>query len=348
MSTSPRLAGLSCLLAALCAYRFGGAVEPAPADENYATFSICAADVAAGQCGVAVTTRVTQVGRGVPWVRAGVGAVATQAWTNHSFGPRGLDLLAQGVAPSDAVRQLLADDTLASRRQLGMVDMQGRTATFTGQATADYAGATEGAGYCVQGNLLAGRAVINAVAAVFEATAGTSRSLADRLLSALEAGQQAGGDKRTGQKQSAALVVADANHPGINGDHILVSLHVSEAPQPVAELRRQFDTIFRRLGYRAFQEIRGEDVAELKKMLHAVGCFRPDLQDATRLSELEEFELFDLETVAAVERFRAAVGLPVQADGLGHARGMVDAEFVRLLRAAVDQRERRGAASAAP
>lgn len=336
---------LVCLLVVLGAVRPVLSAEPAPLpDGNYATFSICAVDIPAGQCGVAVTTRVTQVGRGVPWVRAGVGAVATQAWTNHSFGPRGLDLLERGVTPADAARQLLADDNLAPRRQLGIVDMQGRTATFTGAETAEYAGASEGPGYCVQGNLLAGRGVINAVAAAFEATADTGRDLADRLLLALEAGQQAGGDKRTGQKQSAALVVADSTYPGINGDHLRVSLHVSEAPQPVAELRRQFDTIFRRLGYRAFQEIRGEDVAELKRLLYAVGCFRPAAADFQAETQRADFALYDADAAAAVERFRASVGLPVQADGLGHAVGIVDAQFVRLLRGAVDEMARRRAA----
>lgn len=318
--------------------------DPPPADEtNYATFSICAVDIPNGQCGVAVTTRVTQVGRGVPWVRAGVGAVATQALTNHTYGPRGLELLEQGVQPSDAVARLIADDTFAARRQLGMVDMQGRTAVFTGAQTADYAGSSEGPGYCVQGNLLAGRGVINAVAAAFEATAGTRRALADRLLLALEAGQRAGGDKRVGQKQSAALVVADANYSGINGDHLRVSIHVSESPEPVSELRRQFDVIHRRLGHRTFQEIRGDDVAELKRLLHAVGCYRPEVKEPNALATGKDFDLFDAEAVAAVERFRASVGLPVQADGMGHAAGIVDAELVRLLRAAVDAQEKQAA-----
>lgn len=327
--------------AAWWALALGGLVSapsPALAEEvDYATFSICAVDPAAGQCGVAVTTRVTQVGRGVPWVRAGVGAVATQARTNHSFGPRGLDLLQQGTTPTEAVALLLADDPQAASRQLGMVDMQGRTATFTGAKTAAFAGAIEGLNYCVQGNLLESRGVINAVSAAFEATADTRRSLADRLLLALEAGQRAGGDKRKGQKQSAALVVAGVHEPGINGDHLAVSLHVAEAEEPVAELRRQFDVIFRRLGHRPLVEQRGSDVAELKRLLHTVGSFRPDLASLADLESQDDFDLYDAEAVAAVERFRASVGLPVAADGLGHAAGIVDAEMVRLLREAYDR-----------
>ena len=158
--------------------------------------------------------------------------------------------------------------------------------------------------------------------------------LADRLIAALEAGQKAGGDKRQGQKQSAAVVVADPRRTHYDGTHIIVNLQVAEHPEPVAELRRQYETIRQRLGYRSFHVIAGRDVIELKTMLHKLGYFRKDAEDPSALFKDSGFGMYDLETADAVDSFRKDHQLPVAGDGLGHARGIVDDVFVRALKGA--------------
>src|SRR5215218_4857415 len=132
---------------------------------QYSTFSLCAIDPATGQSGAAVTTRVPFVGRAVPHVRAGVGAVCTQASTMVEYGPRGLDLIAKGVEPSVAIAQLLSDDQQRESRQLGMIDMKGRSAAHTGKGNSAWAGSKQGKNYTVQANIMVGPEVVEAVAA---------------------------------------------------------------------------------------------------------------------------------------------------------------------------------------
>ena len=328
-----------------------------------ATFSLCAIDPATGEAGVIVTTRVPFVGRAVPWARAGVGAVATQAWTVVEYGPQGLDLLAQGVAPQEAIARLLDGDKGRERRQLGMIDMQGRTAAHTGKENGEWAGSRQGRHYTVQGNILVGREVIDAVADHFAGTEGSGMPLAERLILALAAGQAKGGDRRWGLFQSAALRVADPNDPGRGGDHLSVSIDVGEHADPVAELRRIYQTTQRRLGYRSFSEIQGRDVVELKRTLHALGYWRKDLEafppepifrgdpslqrsDPERFQKqleeqrkafetyMKEFGLYDTAAMDAVDAFRKDQGLAYE----GNPRGLVDERFVQALRAAYQQR----------
>ena len=192
----------------------------------YSTFSLCAIDPATGQSGAAVTTRVPFVGRAVPHVRAGVGAVCTQAATVVENGPRGLDLLAKGVAPAEAVAQLHANDPQRESRQLGMIDMKGRSAAHTGKNNGYWAGSKQGLNYTVQANIMVGPEVIDAVARTFEATEGSGMPLAERMILAMEAGQSKGGDRRFGNLQSAAIKVADPNDPGRGGDHITLAIEV--------------------------------------------------------------------------------------------------------------------------
>ncbi|HVT44962.1 MAG TPA: DUF1028 domain-containing protein [Thermoanaerobaculia bacterium] len=325
----------------------------------YATFSICAIDPLSGQSGVAVTTRVPFVGRAVPWARAGVGAVATQAWTVVEYGRRGLDLLAEGVEPKEAMDRLLADDQGRERRQLGMIDMQGRTASHTGTENGEWAGSRQGRHYTIQGNILVGRAVIDAVARHFESTEGTTMPLGERLILALEAGQKEGGDRRWGFFQSAAIRVADPNDPGRGGDHLALSIDVGEHDDPVGEMKRIYYRTARRLGYRSFSDVSGSDVIELKRMLHALDYWRKDLSefpdpprfkadpsllrtDPKRFSALIEehekrasvyndaYASFDAPAIEAVDAFRKAHSL----DYTGNPRGLVDARFVEKLREA--------------
>src|SRR5262245_5809481 len=244
---------------------------------QYSTFSLCAIDPATGQSGASVTTRVPFVGRAVPHVRAGVGAVCTQASTVVEYGPRGLDLLAKGVEPQAVLAQLLADDQQRESRQVGVIDMKGRAAAHTGKQNGNWAGSRQGKNYTVQANIMVGPEVVDAVATTFEATEGTGMPLAERMILAMEAGHAKGGDRRWGNLQSAAIKIADPNDPGRGGDYITLAIEVGEHPEPVAELKRIYYTTGRRLGYRSFSRIDGPDVIELKRMLHALGYFRPSL-----------------------------------------------------------------------
>ncbi len=244
---------------------------------QYSTVSLCAIDPATGQSGAAVTTRVPFVGRAVPHVRAGVGAVCTQASTVVEYGPRGLDLLAKGVEPRDAIAQLLAPDEGRESRQLAMIDMKGRSAAHTGKQNSTWAGSHQGHNYTVQANTMVGPEVVDAIASTFEASEGTGMPLAERMIRALEAGYAKGGDKRWGNLQSAAIKIADPNDPGRGGDFISVAIEVGENPEPVAEMKRIYLTTGRHLGYRSFSRVEGADVIELKRSLHTLGYWRPSL-----------------------------------------------------------------------
>ena len=202
------------------------------------TFSIVALDPENGDVGVAVQSKYFAVGAVVPWGRAGVGAVATQAAGRAAYGPEILDLLARGLEPAEAIERALVDDERRETRQLGVVDAQGRAAAFTGSECNEWAGHATGSGYAAQGNILAGEAVIAEMARAFERTSG---ALAERLLAALEAAQAAGGDRR-GQ-QSAALVVERSGGIPASREDIdrIVDLRVDDHPEPIRELRRLLD-----------------------------------------------------------------------------------------------------------
>jgi len=329
---------------------------------QYSTFSLCAIDPVTGQSGAGVTTRVPFVGRAVPHVRAGIGAVCTQASTVVEYGPRGLDLLAKGVEPSAALAQLLADDQQRESRQLALIDMQGRAAAHTGQQNGNWAGSRQGLNYTVQANIMVGPEVVEAIAATFEATAGTSMPLAERMILAMEAGQAKGGDRRWGNLQSAAIKIADPNDPGRGGDHITLAIEVGEHAEPVGEMKRIYYTTARRLGYRTFSKVEGADVIELKRMLHALGYWRPALAafpgtpagtNTPTMQELRktnpaaydkaaaearqasaaftrDYAMFDDEAIAAVDKFRADKSLNYQ----GNPPGLVDQRLVDALRTA--------------
>ena len=335
---------------------------------QYSTFSLCAIDPATGQSGAAVTTRVPFVGRAVPWVRAGVGAVCTQASTVVEYGPRGLDLLAKGVEPQAVLSQLLADDTARESRQVGVIDMKGRAAAHTGKQNGNWAGSRQGRNYTVQANIMVGPEVVDAVASSFESTEGTGMPLAERMILALEAGQSKGGDRRWGSLQSAAIKIADPNEPGRGGDFIALAIEVGEHAEPVGEMKRIYYTTGRRLGYRTFSQIEGPDVIELKRVLHALGYWRPslaafpDAPPATNNRKLQELRTanpaqyeklvdearraaadysrqygqYDAEAVAAVDKFRADRSLNYQ----GNPPGLADARLVEALRAAYLEKKR--------
>jgi uncharacterized Ntn-hydrolase superfamily protein len=298
------------------------------------TFSIAAIDPRTGEVGVAVTTRVPCVGGGVPWVRKGVGAVATQANTRTEYGNELLDALAHGDAPADALKRLLAADSGSASRQIGVIDIKGRSAQHTGTSPQQWAGDRAGKNYVTQGNVLVGPQVLEAVAKTFEASDGQPRHLADRLIEAIAAGHVLGGDQRHGLRQSAAVVVADSR-PGRSRrpDGITANISVCENAEPVAELRRIYDAVSQTLGYRTLQQFSGGDVWQLKVMLHALGLYRPT--DAAIEQRSPSANDYSAEAVAAVDAFRASEklgGPPV-----GSPSGLVDTETVTHLWAALER-----------
>lgn len=301
---------------------------------DFATFSIAAVDPRTGESGVAVTTRVACVGNGVPWVRAGVGAVATQANTRTEYGAELLDLLATGLTPQQALDRALAADSGQASRQVGVVSVRGSAANHTGTGNTQWAGGRTGANYTTQGNLLVSRATIDAVAESFEASAGAPRHLADRLIDALAAGHAAGGDARKGRAQSAAVVIADPR-PGRSrrADRITANINVCEHPEPVRELRRIYNTISQTLGYRQLESFSGNDVWQLKVALHALGFYRS--AEKERLARDSSATAYTGEAVAAVDAFRASEQLATSA--LGSPAGLVDQELVARLWAALER-----------
>lgn len=197
------------------------------------TFSIVAADPSAGECGVAVASKFLSAGAVVPWARAGAGAIATQSYANTGYGPAGLDLLASGVPPEAVIERLTSTDPERAKRQLGVVDMHGRAATFSGSECFPWFGGLTAENVAVQGNILVGEATVAAMLRAFEETRG---ALGWRLLAALKAGDRAGGDRRG--KQSAALLVVKpkGGYGGFNDRYL--DLRVDDHPQPVDELER--------------------------------------------------------------------------------------------------------------
>lgn len=198
-----------------------------------ATFSIVAFDPETDALGVAVQSKFLAVGAVVPWARAGVGAVATQAMANFNYGPRGLDLMAQGRTAEETVEDLTSADEGREHRQVGVVDARGRAATFTGSECFDWAGGVTGEHYAAQGNILAGRETVEAMAEAYEGAGG---DLAARLLAALDAGQEAGGDSR-GKQSAALLVVREGGGYGGDNDRV-IDLRVDDHPDPIKELIR--------------------------------------------------------------------------------------------------------------
>jgi uncharacterized Ntn-hydrolase superfamily protein len=198
-----------------------------------ATFSIAAFDPETDSLGVAVQSKFLAVGSVVPWARAGIGAVATQAMANFNYGPRGLDLMAEGRTAEETLEALTSADEGRDHRQLGVVDARGRAATYTGSECFDWAGGVTGEYYAAQGNILVGRETVDAMAKAYE---GTEGDLAARLLAALDAGQEAGGDSR-GRQSAALLVVREGGGYGGDNDRV-IDLRVDEHPDPIKELIR--------------------------------------------------------------------------------------------------------------
>ena len=223
-----------------------------------ATFSILAMDTATGEIGGAVQSRVFSVGNGVLWAEAGVGAVATQAIVDVSYGPQAIALLKQGLSAEQVVKRVWdADpdprpaDWSKQGRQFAVIDAKGNVFAYTGPRATEWAGhksCSASGGRCTaQGNILAGSAVVDSMVAGYERTAGQHLSL--RLMEALDAGQRAGGDKR-GMQSAAMLIVKKNGGVWLNND-VVLRLQVDDSPEPLKELRRLVERAsarFRRAG----------------------------------------------------------------------------------------------------
>ena len=193
-----------------------------------ATFSIVGFDPETDSLGVAVQSKSLAVGSVVPWARAGVGAVATQAMANYNYGPHGLELMARGKTADETVEDLTFADEDREHRQVGAVDARGRAATFTGSECFEWAGGATGEHYAAQGNILVGGETVEAMVRTYRETQG---DLATRLLSSLDAGQAAGGDSR-GKQSAALLVVREGGGYGGDNDTV-VDLRVDDHPDQI-------------------------------------------------------------------------------------------------------------------
>ncbi len=252
------------------------------------TFSIVGWDPFAGpEWGVAVASKFLSVGAIVPWAKAGVGAVATQAFANLAYGPDGLGLLESGLDASTAVATLLEGDDLRSQRQVGIVDGQGGSATSTGESCFEWAGGRTGMGYACQGNIVTGPEVVEAMALSFESSEGT---LARRLCQALAAGDTAGGDRRG--RQSAAILVVRAGGGYAGVSDVAVNLRVDDHDDPMAELNRLMDVhelLFPNPASLEWVEIKTPLPARIRRALTARGIdtgsgrgYSDDLRNALR------------------------------------------------------------------
>jgi uncharacterized Ntn-hydrolase superfamily protein len=234
------------------------------------TFSIVAHDPQTASWGVAVASKCLAVGFAVPWGRAGVGAIATQALANLAYGPDGLAELTAGRSAAETVERLTAADPEREQRQLGVVDAAGRAASHTGAACLDWAGHQGGDGLALQGNILAGPQVLDAMRAAFGEAAGAP--FARRLLAAVRAGDRAGGDRRG--RQSAALRVWRAGAAYGGGLDVAVDLRVDDHADPVAELERLLglqELYFGRPDPATLLPLEGELAAEVAALLARVG-----------------------------------------------------------------------------
>jgi uncharacterized Ntn-hydrolase superfamily protein len=255
------------------------------------TFSIVARDPETGDLGVAVQSKFLAVGAVVPWARAGVGAVATQAFSNLSYGPDGLALLASGLTASEATSRLVAADVDREHRQLGVVDAAGRAATHTGRGCFAWAGGRVADNVAVQGNILAGPAVVDALFITFT---GHGAAFPTRLVRCLAAADAAGGDRR-GRQSAALLVVREGGAYGGRGDR-WIDLRVDDASDPIGELGRLLELWSLYFGRPRPEDLLPLDVdlaAELRRRLETAGfgpgrttaVYAPMHDDAPALAE---------------------------------------------------------------
>lgn len=257
------------------------------------TFSIVAYDAGREELGVAVQSKFLAVGSVVPWARAGAGAVATQSYANVLYGPEGLRLMGEGMSAEETIAALVESDPDKALRQVGVVDREGRAAAFTGDDCYEWAGHVIGDGFACQGNILV-PGTVEAMARQFEKARGGEGELADWLVQTLEAGQEAGGDKR-GRQSAAVLVVREGGGYGGNHDRYL-DLRVDDDQRPIRELQKLLQ-----MHHLYFQE---SDPADLIPLADVASQLQELLKESGDYDGPVSGE-FDAETRAAL---RALVG----------------------------------------
>lgn len=303
------------LLSAIFFLRIDG-VRTAAAAERIGTFSIVAHDSTTGELGVAVQSCVFGVGRRVAWVHGGVGAIATQAQSNESFGPDGLRLLEVGLSAEETLVWLLDHDPGRENRQVGVVDARGGVANWTGGGCLNWAGDSVGIGFTCQGNILASGEVVSGMVRAYNETAG--QELARRLIAALEAAQEAGGDSR-GQ-QSAAILIGRPHPQFPEYAARYVDIRVEDHQQPIAELKRLYEIyesqglVQAHLRFADWMESEGDSIAARDERKHVgevlVHVLERDIKDAQRLNSLAWFTAtHDIYLDRALEAAQRAVAL---------------------------------------
>ena len=280
------------------------------------TFSIVAYDPERSEWGVAVASKFLAAAAVVSWARAGAGAVATQSYANLTYATRGLDSMAQGMAAHATVRALINDYPEASLRQVGVVDRQGQAAAYTGKSCHAWAGHVVGEGYACQGNILA-PGTVEAMAQRFEVVRGGPGELADWLVDALAAGQQAGGDSR-GRQAAGVLVVRANGGYGGNNDRYL-DLRVDDDPDPIPRLRRLVD-----LHHLYFGQTRSQDLVPLSGVA-------AEIQDILRQAGLDPGPVAGYIDDTTRRSLRALVGVENLEERWNGEGDVIDIQVVRHL-----------------
>jgi uncharacterized Ntn-hydrolase superfamily protein len=281
------------------------------------TFSIVAADLTTGDLGIAVASKFLACGAVVPWASAGAGAVATQSFANTAYGPDGIGMMRDGLSASDALAKLLAADAHRDLRQVGLVDARGGAAAHTGPGCHAWAGQHVGDGFACQGNILVGPDTVEAMAAAFRASNG---ELPSRLVTALAAGEKAGGDKRGRQASALYVVRPKGGYGGMND--VLVDLRVDDHPEPVTELRRLLalrDLYFGASPAAEKVKIEGVVLVDLKRLMASRGFYRGEVNAAWDAATDKA-----LDTFIASENFEERADLKkrtIDAPVLAHLRG---------------------------
>jgi uncharacterized Ntn-hydrolase superfamily protein len=272
------------------------------ADVN--TFSIVAYDPVNGDWGVAVASRYFSVGSVVPWAEAGVGAIATQANVNVGYGPRGLELLRQGLSAKEVLAKLLAEDQFppTDGRQVAIIDRNGNIAAYTGPNAPQWAGDRQGKTWSAQGNILVGPQVPEAMGRAFEATEG---ELAEKLFGALKAGDDAGGDSR-GKQSASMLIVRKGGGRNINNDRY-VYINVDDSPAPIPELRRLLDMNLGLLWQQKIGQLRS--AGKTKEAREAALQVTRYNRDASSFMTLGAIDYSLGEKAVALTEFRTAIAL---------------------------------------
>jgi uncharacterized Ntn-hydrolase superfamily protein len=285
--------------------------------KTIATFSIVAYDPGREEWGIAVQSKFLAVGAVVSWARAGAGAVATQSYANVLYGPQGLELMEAGRSAEEAIQSLVNADEDREKRQVGMVDAKGRAFAFTGKECFAWAGHHIGEGFCCQGNILL-PGTVETMAKRFDEIRGGEGELADWLVSALDAGQQAGGDSR-GRQSAAVLVVRKGGGYGGNNDHYL-DLRVDDHPEPIKELARVL-----MIHHLYFGAVDPDDLvplsdvaAELQTMMNRTGHYNGNVSGE-----------FDEETRKALRALVGAENLEERWNGEGDQIDRKALEFLR-------------------